>query len=182
MVYLVPYSPDLTPSDFWLSPIMKDTLHGCSFPNRAVTVSAIFPWAKHTGISKEEFSATTGFEDCEILSELLTTYKYDLREVLPAFSKIRNKDAEVACDLSKSIYTIMKEHTTKKYIIRNKLDIFLNAIFPKSWILLNSEINFSKMRYSQCLARKLAQDKILSNLLWSLMVIGFVSITIMMIF
>ncbi|GFR12053.1 kynurenine 3-monooxygenase, partial [Trichonephila clavata] len=47
-----------------------------------------------------------GFEDCEILSELLTTYKYDLREVLPAFSKIRHKDAEVACDLSKSIYTI----------------------------------------------------------------------------
>ncbi|GFR04907.1 hypothetical protein TNCT_201521 [Trichonephila clavata] len=74
----------------------------------------------------------------------------------------------------------MKEHTTKKYIIRNKLDTFLNAIFPKSWILLNSEINFSKMRYSHCLARKLAQDKMLSNLLWSLTFVGFVFITIMM--
>ncbi|GFY64359.1 hypothetical protein TNIN_346131 [Trichonephila inaurata madagascariensis] len=48
-------------------------------------------------------------------------------EVLPAFSKCRQKDMEVLCDLSISAY---------------------------------HAINFSKLQYAQCLARKQAQDKV----------------------
>ncbi|GFT15664.1 kynurenine 3-monooxygenase [Nephila pilipes] len=113
-----------------------------------------------------------GFEDCEILSELLTTHNYDLRKVLTAFTKNRQKDAEVMCDLAKTNYNVMKLHTSKKFLLRNKLDVLLNTIFPKSWILLNSEITFSKRRYSQCLARKQAQDKFLSIMLWLVKIVG----------
>ncbi|GFU38617.1 kynurenine 3-monooxygenase [Nephila pilipes] len=120
-----------------------------------------------------------GFEDCEILAELLSTYKYDLREVLPAFTKCRQKDADVVCDLAKSTYNVMKLHTSKTFLLWNKVDVFLNTIFPKSWILLNSEITFSKLKYSHCLARKQAQDKILSSLLWSVTIIGLVFTTAM---
>lgn len=37
-----PYSPDFTSSDFWLFPIIKHTLRGRSFSNRAAVASAIF--------------------------------------------------------------------------------------------------------------------------------------------
>ncbi|GFT15666.1 kynurenine 3-monooxygenase [Nephila pilipes] len=88
-----------------------------------------------------------GFEDCEILSELLTTHNYDLKKVLPAFTKYRQRDAEVVCDLAKSNYNV---------------------------------ITFSKLRYSQCLARKQAQDKIISNLFWSVAIITlFFTITLL---
>ncbi|PNF36292.1 hypothetical protein B7P43_G05848, partial [Cryptotermes secundus] len=43
-----PYSPDLAPSDFWLFPMMKDTLRGRTFTSRAAIASAIFQWSKQT--------------------------------------------------------------------------------------------------------------------------------------
>lgn len=49
-----PCTPDLATSDFWLFPIMRDTLNLLSFPNLAAVASAIFQRAKHT--PKEEFS------------------------------------------------------------------------------------------------------------------------------
>ncbi|GFX16883.1 kynurenine 3-monooxygenase [Trichonephila clavipes] len=88
------------------------------------------------------------------------SYKQAIGEVLPAFSKCRQKDIEVLCDLSISAHHAMKLHTSQKFVLRNRLDEFLNRIFPKSWLLLNSEINFSKLQYAQCLARKQAQDKV----------------------
>ncbi|GFY38223.1 kynurenine 3-monooxygenase [Trichonephila inaurata madagascariensis] len=135
--------------------------------------------AAHTMLPFNGQGMNSGFEDCEILSELLSTYNYNLREVLPAFSKCRQKDMEVLCDLSISAYHAMKLHTSQKFLLRNRLDEFLNRIFPKSWLLLNSEINFSKLQYAQCLARKQAQDKILSAFLWSVSIIGIFFTTAM---
>ena len=37
-----PYSPDLAPSNFWLFPTMKDTLHGRTFSSRSTLATLIF--------------------------------------------------------------------------------------------------------------------------------------------
>ena len=49
-----PYSPDLAPSDFWLFPTLKDTLHGRTFSSRSALATAIFQWSKRT--PKEAFA------------------------------------------------------------------------------------------------------------------------------
>ncbi|XP_055937315.1 kynurenine 3-monooxygenase-like [Argiope bruennichi] len=114
-----------------------------------------------------------GFEDCEILSELLSTYNYDLKKVLPEYTRRRQKDAEIICDLAKATFNVMKLHTSKKFLFLSKLDNLLNTIFPRSWIVLSTEVTFSKMPYSQCFARKQKQDKIVSTVLWSVVIVGF---------
>ena len=50
-----PYSPDLTPSDFWLFPTLKDTLRGCTFSSRSALTTSIFQWPQRT--PKEAFAA-----------------------------------------------------------------------------------------------------------------------------
>ena len=50
-----PYSPDLAPSNFWLFPTLKDTLHGRTFSSRSALATAIFQWSERT--PKEAFSA-----------------------------------------------------------------------------------------------------------------------------
>ncbi|KAF8766726.1 Kynurenine 3-monooxygenase like protein [Argiope bruennichi] len=114
-----------------------------------------------------------GFEDCEILSELLSTYNYDLKKVLPEYTRRRQKDAEIICDLARATFNVMKLHTSKKFLLLSKLDNLLNTIFPRSWIVLSTEVTFSKMPYSQCFARKQKQDKIVSTVLWSVVIVGF---------
>ncbi|GBM77105.1 Kynurenine 3-monooxygenase [Araneus ventricosus] len=114
-----------------------------------------------------------GFEDCEILSELLCTYNYDLKKVLPEYTRRRQKDAEIICDSARATFNVMKLHTSKKFLLRSQLDNLLNKMFPRSWIVLNTEVTFSKTPYSQCFARKQKQDKILSTMVWSAVIVGF---------
>ncbi|GIX84508.1 kynurenine 3-monooxygenase [Caerostris extrusa] len=115
-----------------------------------------------------------GFEDCELLSELLEAYCFDLKKILPAFTERRYKDAEAICDLALYNYTEMRHLvTSKKFLVRKKIDNLLNAFFPKAWIPLYTMVTFSKLRYSHCISRKQMQDKIFITVLWSIAVIGF---------
>ncbi|XP_042899409.1 kynurenine 3-monooxygenase [Parasteatoda tepidariorum] len=109
-----------------------------------------------------------GFEDCEILAELLEAYSYEPKNVLPLFSERRHQDAESICDLAMYNYVEMRHLvTSKKFLLRKKLDNALNKLFPKSWIPLYTMVTFSKLRYSHCIYRKHMQDKILATFLWA---------------
>ncbi|GFR12009.1 kynurenine 3-monooxygenase [Trichonephila clavata] len=78
-----------------------------------------------------------GFEDCEILSEILEAYCYDLKKVLPAFTERRYQDAEAICDLAMYNYTEMRHLVTSKtFLLRKKMDDVINKFFPKAWIPL----------------------------------------------
>ncbi|GFY66254.1 kynurenine 3-monooxygenase, partial [Trichonephila inaurata madagascariensis] len=78
-----------------------------------------------------------GFEDCEILSEILEAYCYDLKKVLPAFTERRYQDAEAICDLAMYNYTEMRHLVTSKtFLLRKKMDDLINKFFPKAWIPL----------------------------------------------
>jgi len=50
-----PYSPDLAPSDFWLFPTLKNTLHGRTFSSLSALATATFQWSQRT--PKEAFAA-----------------------------------------------------------------------------------------------------------------------------
>ncbi|XP_054711977.1 kynurenine 3-monooxygenase-like [Uloborus diversus] len=118
-----------------------------------------------------------GFEDCEILSQLLEAYSYNLEKVLPAFTDNRNVDAEAICDLAMYNYVEMRHLvTSKKFLLRKKIDNALYTFFPNAWIPLYSMVTFSKLRYSHCISRKQMQDKILESFMWSLAMVVFSSV------
>ncbi|CAL1284393.1 unnamed protein product [Larinioides sclopetarius] len=115
-----------------------------------------------------------GFEDCEILSELLEAYCYDLKRVLPAFTERRHQDAVAICDLAMYNYTEMRHLVTSKtFLLRKMFDELIFTVFPKAWMPLYTMVTFSKLRYSHCISRKQMQDKILWTALWSIAIIGF---------
>ncbi|GBM77107.1 Kynurenine 3-monooxygenase [Araneus ventricosus] len=115
-----------------------------------------------------------GFEDCEILSELLEAYCYDLKRVLPGFTERRHQDAVAICDLAMYNYTEMRHLvTSKKFLLRKMFDELIFTVFPKAWMPLYTMVTFSKLRYSHCISRKQMQDKILWTALWSIAIIGF---------
>jgi len=49
-----PYSSDVAPSNFWLFPTLKDTLHGHTFSSHSALATAIFQWSQRT--PKETFA------------------------------------------------------------------------------------------------------------------------------
>jgi kynurenine 3-monooxygenase len=51
--------------------------------------------------------------------------------------------------------------TTRGYILRKKLDTFLNKIFPESWMPLYSMVTFSRIRYSQVIEKRQQQDEVI---------------------
>merc|ERR1719223_926168 len=102
-----------------------------------------------------------GFEDVLVLNEIFENHmngkvptENELKEILEEYSKTRNPDAEAMCDLAQHNYIEMRSHVTKpKYLIRKKVEGFLHKLFPKSIIPLYSMVSFSRIRYSEAMAR-----------------------------
>uniref|UniRef100_A0A6A7FV58 Kynurenine 3-monooxygenase n=1 Tax=Hirondellea gigas TaxID=1518452 RepID=A0A6A7FV58_9CRUS len=103
-----------------------------------------------------------GMEDCLVFDELLTKLDYDLSLVLPAYSAKRNPDAEAIVDLAMYNYVEMRDMVNSRwFLLRKKLDNFLNLIFPRSWVPLYTMVTFSREPYHMCIKKKQRQDKVL---------------------
>lgn len=48
----------------------------------------------------------------------------------------------------------------KSFIMRKKIDTYLNWMLPKIWIPLYSSVTFSRMRYTDCITNKAWQDRV----------------------
>ncbi|KAL8585210.1 hypothetical protein ACOMHN_013225 [Nucella lapillus] len=108
-----------------------------------------------------------GFEDCIVLDDMLDKYNNDFEKALPAFTAFRNPDAKAICDLALYNYVEMRDSVNSPaFLLRKKVDNFLNALFPSFWIPLYTTVSFSRMRYHQCIANRAWQDKVITGLCW----------------
>ncbi|XP_076766270.1 kynurenine 3-monooxygenase cn [Xylocopa sonorina] len=109
----------------------------------------------------------TGFEDILLLDELMERYDSDFSKVLPKFTEIRCEDAHAICDLAMYNYIEMRDLVTRKsFHFRKYLDTFLYWLMPNTWIPLYSTVHFSRMKFSDCIANRAWQDKILRRIGW----------------
>jgi len=105
-----------------------------------------------------------GFEDCLILDEMLETYKNDLSRVFPVFNEQRSKDVQVICDLAMYNYIEMRHLVNDLgFLIRKKLDGWLNKLLPGSWIPLYSMVTFTRIPYSKVIEKRQRQDSLLKR-------------------
>ncbi|XP_050404487.1 kynurenine 3-monooxygenase [Patella vulgata] len=103
-----------------------------------------------------------GFEDCIVLDELMNKYDLDFSQVLPAYTEKRHTDATAICDLAMYNYIEMRSAVNSKlFLLRKKMDNFLQKLFPNSWIPLYTMVSFTRTRYHECVARRAKQDKII---------------------
>ena len=116
-----------------------------------------------------------GFEDCLVLNELLIEHGNDLGQAIEMFSKVRNEDCHVICDLAMYNYIEMRHLVNSiPFLIRKKLDGYLHLLFPLSWIPLYSMVTFSRIPYSEIIEKRNKQDRIIK-----LTMFGLVGVTIL---
>jgi kynurenine 3-monooxygenase len=104
-----------------------------------------------------------GFEDCLILDSLMTPKSATMERVFALFEQERNIDHHVMCDLAMYNYLEMRHLVNSwSFLLRKKTDLFLNRLFPQSWLSLYQMITFSRIPVKECLDRKRYQDTIVS--------------------
>ncbi|KAK5986954.1 FAD-dependent monooxygenase [Trichostrongylus colubriformis] len=106
-----------------------------------------------------------GFEDCLVLKETLDACNDDIPKALEMYSENRVKDTHTIIDLAMYNYEELKDLVNhSSYKLRKKIDLFLNQLFPKTWIPRYSMVTFTRMPYHQVVEERQWQDKILSRL------------------
>jgi kynurenine 3-monooxygenase len=113
-----------------------------------------------------------GMEDVLAFSEALDTTNNDLSKAVVAFAKSRQPTGEAIAELSLNNYLEMRHHTgSKMFLIRKKIEGFINWLFPKSWVPLYKMVAFTRIPYDDAIARGKQQDKILDRVT-NLIVLG----------
>ncbi|WKY11239.1 hypothetical protein Q1695_003088 [Nippostrongylus brasiliensis] len=109
-----------------------------------------------------------GFEDCLVLNETLDAYSDDIPKALSAYSENRVRDTHTIIDLAMYNYEELKDLVNRpSYKLRKKFDLFLNRLFPKTWIPLYSMITFTRIPYHEVVENRKWQDKLLCKLQFS---------------
>ncbi|XP_071797814.1 kynurenine 3-monooxygenase-like isoform X2 [Asterias amurensis] len=122
-----------------------------------------------------------GFEDCVVLEELLEKYNNDFAKVLPAFSEHRAPDAQAMCDLAMYNYVEMRSLVNSRwFLLKKKVDKFLNWLMPKKYIPLYTMVTFSRIRYHSVIQQWKRQDKFVEKALFYLMCVPAASIGVFM--
>ncbi|XP_058067187.1 kynurenine 3-monooxygenase [Anopheles bellator] len=136
-------------------------------PYHVGTKALIVGDAAHAMVPFYGQGMNAGFEDCSLLTELFSKYGTDLGRILPEFSERRWADAHSICDLAMYNYIEMRDLVTKRsYLLRKKLDEILFWLLPNTWVPLYNSVSFSHMPYSQCIANRAWQDKILTRAIY----------------
>nr|XP_039265002.1 kynurenine 3-monooxygenase-like [Styela clava] len=105
-----------------------------------------------------------GLEDALIFDGLVDKFGCDFEQIVPKFSEVRVKAAHAIADLSLYNYMEMRSHVaTPWFLLRKKVDGFLNILFPSSFIPRYSMVTFTRIPYDQALKRAKVQDKIVDN-------------------
>ncbi|AJQ13301.1 AQG_2a_G0001270.mRNA.1.CDS.1 [Saccharomyces cerevisiae] len=107
-----------------------------------------------------------GFEDVRILMALLKKHSGDRSRAFTEYTQTRHKDLVSITELAKRNYKEMSHDvTSKRFLLRKKLDALFSIIMKDKWIPLYTMISFrSDISYSRALERAGKQTRILKFL------------------
>jgi kynurenine 3-monooxygenase len=168
--YFKTYFPDVLPiMPNWLKDFRRN-------PSCQLVQTKAAPWnykdkiliigdAAHAIVPFYGQGMNAGMEDVLALTEMLDEHNNDLSKAIPAFAESRRPTGEAIGTLSLNNYLEMRDHTgSKLFLIRKKIEGFLNWLMPKTWIPLYKMVAFTRIPYDVAIAREAKQDKILTNL------------------
>ncbi|MFC4870369.1 FAD-dependent oxidoreductase [Negadavirga shengliensis] len=146
-------------------------------PTAALINTECYPWtvnnclligdAAHAIVPFYGQGMNCGFEDCNILDELIGkfgTFSWDL--VFEKFQKIRKPDTDAISTLAMENFVEMSDSMADpKFLIRKKIEAKLHELFPDEWVPLYSMVTFTDMSYSEAYAQGKLQEQIMDEVM-----------------
>jgi kynurenine 3-monooxygenase len=108
-----------------------------------------------------------GFEDCNVLDDLMEHHGDHWDAILEKFQLLRKPDADAIADLAVNNFTEMRDRVADpKFLLQKKIEAKLNEKFPDKWIPAYSLVTFSPhIRYSEALANGMKQEAIMQQVM-----------------
>jgi kynurenine 3-monooxygenase len=108
-----------------------------------------------------------GFEDCNVLDDLMEHHGDHWDAILEEFQLLRKPDADAIADLAVNNFTEMRDRVADpKFLLQKKIEAKLNEKFPDKWIPAYSLVTFSPhIRYSEALANGMKQEAIMQQIM-----------------
>jgi kynurenine 3-monooxygenase len=106
-----------------------------------------------------------GFEDCTSLAELVDQHGAQWERVFAEFEAARKVNTDAIADMAIENFVEMRDRVADpRFLFRKKLELALEARFPRLFVPKYSMVTFHRVPYSVALARGGVQEKILTQL------------------
>jgi len=106
-----------------------------------------------------------GFEDCTCLLELLDRYGPDWIRIFAELEHARRVNTDAIADLAVENFVEMRDRVADpRFLLRKKVELALEARFPKNFVPKYAMVTFHRIPYSVALSRGIAQERILADL------------------
>jgi kynurenine 3-monooxygenase len=144
-------------------------------PNSMVTIRC-WPWsarrvlllgdAAHAMFPSYGQGANAGFQDCELLDELIGRHGTDWRRVFTAFESMRKPDTDAMADLCGEHFVELRERVDHDTFHRRcRVERELHRCFPDRFVPLYSMISFSSIGYAEARRRDAIQQSLVDALM-----------------
>jgi kynurenine 3-monooxygenase len=101
------------------------------------------------------------FEDCVVLDECLQSFSKDRQRAFAEYFQRRKVNADALADLALENFIEMRDKTASKaFRTKKKLDHFLEAILPGTYLPLYTMVTFTRIPYGKAKRRARIQDAI----------------------
>ena len=146
-------------------------------PTSSLVTVKCFPWgfkdklmligdAAHAIVPFFGQGMNCGFEDCSVLNELMEEHGEDWSKLLNEFQHSRKPNSDAIADLAVSNFVEMRDLVADdKFLLRKKIEAWLNEQFPDKWIPLYTMVTFSQMPYSKAMSEGKRQEEIMQKIM-----------------
>nr|WP_299388486.1 NAD(P)/FAD-dependent oxidoreductase [Allomuricauda sp.] len=146
-------------------------------PTSAMVTMKCFPWTYWNKVALVGDSAhaivpfygqgmNAGFEDIDVLDQLMDVHGDDWEAIFDAYQKSRKPNADAIAELSYRNFMEMSSKTANsKFLLQKKIEKHFAAKYPDKWIPVYSRVTFSDRPYAEALAIGDEQELIMKEVM-----------------
>ncbi len=144
-------------------------------PTSSLMTIKCYPWTRNsTSLIGDAAHAITpffgqgmnsAFEDCTILNETIEAGD-NWADVLNAYQQSRKPNTDAIAELALQNFIEMRDLVSDPaFILRKKVEMRLQALFPNRWVPLYSQVTFSHTPYSEALKSGNEHDQLMKRIM-----------------
>ncbi len=159
-------------------PLMPTLVHDYfTNPTSSLVTVKCFPWgyqdklmligdAAHAIVPFFGQGMNCGFEDCSVLNELMNQHGDDWATLLNEFQQVRKPNSDAIANLAVANFIEMRDLVADdKFLLRKKIEAYLNEQYPEKWMPLYSMVTFSQIPYSTALKEGMRQEQVMQKIM-----------------